>query len=136
LDQIRRPYSENTLRIYENSEFKPRSNGLTYVRKVKKISPNPLGALPVNVIRGPVSSKQGIHQAVQPSYLPNKYILATTQVGDIVVDPWMGSGTTGLEALKLGRKFIGFDLEQNYVSIANKLFRDLEKKNHESAKIQ
>lgn len=125
LDQIRRPYSESTLRIYENSEFRPRTNGLTYVRKVKRISANPLGALPVNVIRGPVSSKQSIHQAVQPNYLPKKYILATTQLGDIVVDPWMGSGTTGLEALKLGRKFVGFDLIEEYISNANVSFQGL-----------
>ena len=133
LDQIRRPYSESTLRTYENSEFKPRTNGLTYVRKVKRISANPLGALPVNVLRGPVSSKQGVHQAVQPNYLPKKYILATTQIGDIVVDPWMGSGTTGLEALKLGRKFVGFDLVEEYISNANITFQGLRK--NESTKI-
>lgn len=122
LDAIRRPYSESTLRIYENSEFKPRTNGLTYVRKTKKIKANPLGALPNNVIKGPVSSKKGEHQAVQPGYLPRKYILATTEVGDLVVDPWMGSGTTGLEALLLDRKFIGYDIDDNYVNYANDTF--------------
>lgn len=60
------------------------------------------------------------HQAVQPEYLPNKYILATTNEGDLVVDPWMGTGTTGVEALKLGRLFAGFDVVQEYVNIAEK----------------
>lgn len=115
LDAIRRSYSESSLKQYERSEYKPRGNGLTYVRKQKKISPHPMGALPINVIKGAVSSKRGMHQAVQPGYLPEKYILATTQPGDIVLDPWMGSGTTGYQALKLGRRFIGFDIVESYV---------------------
>jgi len=120
LDAIRRSYSETSLKTYDSSYYKPRSNGLTYVRKQKKIQPNPLGALPKNVVSGPVSSKRVKHQAVQPEYLPNKYILATTNEGDLVVDPWMGTGTTGVEALKLGRLFAGFDVVQEYVNIAEK----------------
>ena len=66
----------------------------------------------------PVSSRRGKHQAVQPGYLPRKYILAVTEPGDLVVDPWMGTGTTGVEALKLGRMFIGFDIVKEYVRSA------------------
>lgn len=123
LDAIRRPYSENTIKIYQNSNFNPRSNGLTYVRKPKKISANPLGALPINIIKGSVSSSKGIHQAVQPGYLSEKYIKATTVINDIVVDPWMGTGTTGEEALKLGRLFIGFDISAEYITLANNRLR-------------
>ena len=119
LDAIRRSYQKPP-KTYDSSYYKPRSNGLTYVRKQKKIQPNPLGALPKNVVSGPVSSKRVKHQAVQPEYLPNKYILATTNEGDLVVDPWMGTGTTGVEALKLGRLFAGFDVVQEYVNIAEK----------------
>lgn len=125
LDAIRRPYSDSSLKVYENTEFKPRSNGLTYVRKKKRIQPNPLGALPINVIKGAVSSRKGNHQAMQPGYIPEKYIKATTQKGDIVLDPWMGTGTTGIEALKLERKFIGFDIYNEYVEIANKHFSEV-----------
>lgn len=125
LDAIRRPYSDSSLKVYENTEFKPRSNGLTYVRKNKRIQPNPLGALPINVIKGAVSSRKGNHQAMQPGYIPEKYIKATTQKGDIVLDPWMGTGTTGIEALKLERKFIGFDIYNEYVEIANKHFSEV-----------
>ena len=125
IDAIRRPYSKATLRIYENTEFKPRTNGLTYVRKIKKIEANPLGALPLNIIRGSVSSRKGKHQAVQPGYLPNKYILATTNLGDLVVDPWMGTGTTGIEALKVNRRFVGFDIIEEYVMNSNKVFFEI-----------
>ncbi len=120
LDAIRRPYSNATLKIYDKSEYKPRTNGLTYIRKQKKIKANPAGALPLNIIYGSVSSNKEDHQAVQPGYLPEKYIKATTQEGDIVLDPWMGTGTTGVESLKLGRKFIGFDIFEEYLDQANK----------------
>ncbi|MCF2663196.1 site-specific DNA-methyltransferase [Oscillibacter valericigenes] len=125
LDAIRRPYESHSLETYQGYEYKPRTNGLSYVRKQKVIEPNPLGALPLNVITGGVSSKKGIHQAVQPVYLPEKYIKATTQESDIVLDPWMGSGTTGIAALSLGRRFIGFDIFQEYVDVATRSFNQL-----------
>ena len=115
IDAIRRPYESHSVRTYEEYEYKPRSNGNTYVRKNKRIQPNPLGALPKNIISGGVSAKIGNHQATQPSYLPEKYIKATTSVGDLVVDPWLGSGTTGAVALQLGRTFACFDVIESYV---------------------
>jgi DNA modification methylase len=122
IDDIRRPYANSTLKIYQNSTFKPRSNGLTYVRKNKVISPNKLGALPLNIIKGAVSSKIVDHQAVQPGYLPEKYIKATTKEGDIVLDPWVGSGTTGYVALLFNRRFIGFDIFEEYINNSRSLF--------------
>ena len=41
-----------------------------------------------------------------------------TQPGDIILDPFCGSGTTCVAAKKLGRKYIGIDIEQKYVDIA------------------
>ena len=119
IDAIRRPYESHSVRTYESYEYKPRSNGNTYVRKNKKIAPNPLGALPRNVICGGVSARIDNHPATQPSYLPEKYIKATTSTNDLVVDPWMGSGTTGCVALALERHFAGFDVVDEYVKQAN-----------------
>ena len=116
IDAIRRPYESHSVKTYEEYEYKPRANGNTYVRKNKTIQPNPLGALPKNIISGGVSSRIGDHQATQPLYLPDKYIKATTKEGDLVVDPWMGSGTTGIVALSLKRQFIGFDIVESYVA--------------------
>lgn len=118
LDAIRRPYESHSVKTYEGYEYKPRSNGNTYVRKNKKIQPNPLGALPKNIITGPVSARIGNHQATQPFYLPEKYIKAVTEEGDLVVDPWLGSGTTGYVAVTLGRRFAGFDMVEEYVNDA------------------
>jgi len=123
LDAIRRPYEESSLRAYESTEYRPRTNGLPYVRKAKKITPHPQGALPLNVIRGAVSGKQEQHQAVQPSYLPEKYIKACTKKGDLVVDPWLGTGTTGVAAISLERKFIGFDISNDYVEHSKEVLK-------------
>jgi DNA modification methylase len=51
------------------------------------------------------------HPALMPYYLPIIPILTTTKPGDIVLDPFSGSGTTGKVALDLGRKYIGFELK-------------------------
>jgi DNA modification methylase len=127
LDAVRRPYEPQSVKIYGEYEYKPRSNGLTYVRKNKRIQPNPLGALPKNVISGGVSSRIGEHQATQPLYLPEKYIKATTNEGDLVVDPWVGSGTTGVAALSLNRKFVGFDIVESYLAEAKRRFEHAQK---------
>lgn len=123
LDSIRRPYESHSVKTYGEYEYKPRSNGLTYVRKNKMIQPHPIGALPKNIISGGVSARIGSHQATQPLYLPEKYIKATTSEGDLVVDPWLGSGTTGYAALSLKRKFIGFDIVESYVTESDALFK-------------
>ena len=118
IDAIRRPYSDHSLELYKEYEYKARDNGLTYVRKNKNITPNPLGALPQNVINCGVMPNKTTHQAVQPIALPEKYIKACTEIGDVVVDPWLGSGTTGEAAIALNRKFIGFDIFSEYVSMS------------------
>lgn len=51
------------------------------------------------------------HPALMPYYLPIIPILTTTKPGDIVLDPFSGSGTTGKVARDLGRKYIGFELK-------------------------
>ena len=120
IDSIRTPYPEATLQTYERTTYHPRKNGLGYISKDKKIAPNALGALPKNIIKGAVANNRTVHQAVQPEYLPEKYIKACTDEGDLVVDPWLGTGTTGVVAVDLGRRFIGFDVVQEYVDIAKR----------------
>ena len=59
------------------------------------------------------------HPAPFPLELPSRCILATTNEGDIVLDPFMGSGTTAVASKLLNRNFIGIELSQNYTKIAN-----------------
>ena len=65
----------------------------------------------------PTSNYQGAHFAVFPSKLPELCIKAGTKEGDIVLDPFMGSGTTAYVAQKLSRKWIGIELNPEYVKI-------------------
>lgn len=128
LDEIRREYKSSTLSTYKNTTYKKRSeNSPQYVSRDKIIKPNPKGALPVNVLIGASSTKRVNHPACQPGYVPVKYILATTSEGDIVFDPWNGSGTTGIEALTLGRKYIGFDLYPQYVDFTIETLKEIKK---------
>ena len=63
-------------------------------------------------------SKKNKHPASFPLELPYNCILLTTQEGDLVYDPFVGSGTTGVAANKLKRDFIGTDISENYVNIS------------------
>jgi site-specific DNA-methyltransferase (adenine-specific)/adenine-specific DNA-methyltransferase len=58
------------------------------------------------------------HPAPFPEGLVEQCILSTTDVGDVVLDPFMGIGTTAVVADRLGRKYIGFDVSQEYIDIA------------------
>ena len=62
------------------------------------------------------------HFAVFPPKLPEYCIKAGSKVGDTVLDPFWGSGTTGVMAVKLGRKVIGIELNQDYIDISMKRF--------------
>ena len=62
------------------------------------------------------------HFAVFPPKLPELCIKAGTKEGDTVLDPFFGSGTTGWVAKRLGRKWIGIELNPEYVKIAEKRF--------------
>ena len=55
-----------------------------------------------------------------PVRLVERIVLATSNVGDVVLDPCCGSGSVGVAALKHGRSFIGFDLSADYVNVANR----------------
>ena len=62
----------------------------------------------------------GGHPAPFPEALANDHILSWSNEGDIVLDPFMGSGTTGFVANKLGRHYVGIELNSEYVEIARR----------------
>jgi DNA modification methylase/AraC-like DNA-binding protein len=59
------------------------------------------------------------HGAEFPLALPGRCIALSTEPGDLVLDPFIGSGTTALAALELKRRCIGFDISDEYVRLAN-----------------
>ncbi len=59
------------------------------------------------------------HPTQKPEALLSRVLLATTKPGDVVLDPFFGTGTTGAVAKALGRKFIGIERDSDYVAAAN-----------------
>ena len=61
---------------------------------------------------------KSLHNTQKPMDLLRRVILSSTKAGDIILDPFVGSGTTAAAARELGRNFIGIDREESYVAAA------------------
>lgn len=68
----------------------------------------------------PSEKKEGKHPTQKPEYLLERIILASTVKGQTILDPFCGSGTTGVAAVRLGRKFIGIDNVEEYLQICKR----------------
>lgn len=87
-------------------------NGFTIIR----IYGNPLKK---DVIITPVESlKNCPHPAIYPAYIVEELLKLLTKPGDVVLDPFMGSGSTAVAAFQNGRVYIGFDISQEYCRLA------------------
>lgn len=75
----------------------------------------------------PAEKKYGKHPTQKPLDLLKRIVLASTNKGDIVLDPFAGSSTTGIASVMHGRKFIGIDMEEKYLELSKKRFNDLKK---------
>lgn len=67
----------------------------------------------------PVSAKRVGHPAPFPVELPRRLIQFYTFSGDVVLDPFMGSGQVALAALETGRRYVGYENNPDYVKLAN-----------------
>ena len=82
---------------------------------------SPLGRLPDDVwsefprVCGTFKERDGYHGCQLPEALLTRIILASSNPGDVVMDPFVGSGTTVVVAKRLGRRYIGIDLSETYV---------------------
>jgi DNA modification methylase len=82
-----------------------------------------------NVWRGLTSGQEDvcgeqIHPATMPRWLTRDLILSWSNKNDTVFDPFTGSGTTGIEAVTLGRNFIGAEIHEPYYRIAERRIRE------------
>ncbi|MFA6397708.1 MAG: site-specific DNA-methyltransferase [Candidatus Paceibacterota bacterium] len=75
----------------------------------------------------PEEKKFGKHPTQKPLDLLKRIILSSTNKGDVVLDPFTGSSTTGIASAMSGRKFIGIDMEKNYLELSKKRLLDLNK---------
>lgn len=84
---------------------------------------------PSNVITGSTSNINIQHPAVYPEYLPTFFIklCTTSEYDNTILDPFMGSGTTGIACINTNRKFIGIELDDDYYQIAKDRILDIGK---------
>lgn len=75
-----------------------------------------------HLVNGP--KRHGVHPTEKPTSLMVELLSDFTNHGQTIFDPFMGSGTTGVACAKLGRKFIGIELEPKYFDIACKRIED------------
>lgn len=104
-------------KVLDNKQAMGKSYNYYMVTKNTKIHPN--------VFDYACGQDRTGHPAPFPSKLARDMIYSWSNEGDIVLDPFMGSGTTAVEAVKLNRRFIGFELSKDYTYMANKRLRDL-----------
>lgn len=71
--------------------------------------------------------KERVHPTQKPLKLIQELIKLTTKDDDIVLDPFMGSGTTAVAAKSLGRNFIGFEIDEKYFKLTQKRLNQTEK---------
>jgi DNA modification methylase len=95
----------------------------------KKVGLHPFGPLVSDVWTDVHRIKHNKYRDKHPCQLPvhllERIILMSTDEGDIVFDPFVGTGTTAVAAKRLGRRFIVVDIDEKYVAIAkNKLSRE------------
>lgn len=77
-------------------------------------------------IKAPGSAEKiyGKHPTQKPIELLDRIVKASTRTGDIILDPFSGSGTTGIAAYKEGRQYIGIELEEDYLKTSIKRLKD------------
>ena len=95
-------------------------NGSALKKKSQAGQDVQLSKIPDNVIRvaRETSTNDAEHPARFPVAFATELVAPFTQAGGTVLDPFMGSGTTGVACVKLGRKFIGIEIDPGYFDIA------------------
>ena len=73
----------------------------------------------------PSEKKCGKHPTQKPLEIMERIILASTQEKDLILDPFSGSGTTGIAAYKLDRNYIGIEREQEYLDLSIKRYEEI-----------
>ncbi len=124
IDDVRVPYADKSIKRMKNPLKKrfARNEENQVANDYKDWAPNPLGALPTTLVTISSEAKRiaDNHVAVYPVELVKYFMKGATKEGDLVLDPFMGTGTTGVACKQLGRNYIGFDLQQEYINVANK----------------
>lgn len=118
-DAIREPLSPATIERYRYSVKGLRSRGSDDATR-KMLIPNKAGRYRRSVWTLAPTRYGGEHTATFPEEIVEPCILAGSRLGDLVFDPFIGSGTVGAVASRLGRRWVGTDLNPQYHELARK----------------
>lgn len=116
VDDVRIPYGNHTLKYPSH----PQAESSQYGKGKGRVdwTPNPLGAKPRDVLEIPTTcngmGEKTPHPTQKPEELLRRLVLGASNEGDLVIDPFSGSGTTVVVAEQLGRKWMGCDSSAEY----------------------
>ena len=118
IDDVRIPYGAHTLKYPSHPQAETSAYGKGKTKKNNNWTPNPKGAKPKDVIEIPTTcngmGETTPHPTQKPEELLRKFILASSEEGDLIIDPFSGSGTTIVVAEQLNRRWMGCDLNIEY----------------------
>lgn len=131
MDGVREEYAQTSINRCKTDikTYITDENGIkTGVPKTNKL--NEKGKVPSNVFRfnNNQVERGNKHPAPFNREIPLWFIKALTDEGDIVLDPFMGSGTTAIASIELNRRWIGFELNPEYINIAKDRLTSLDNK--------
>jgi len=114
-EAARIPYDEDTIRAYlKDKRYKDKIAREAHLRKGKKAT----NILRVPSLKGASREKVG-HPSQKPEKLIEMLLLSSTRPGDTALDPFLGSGTTATVAQQHGRKWIGIEIDEEYINMAS-----------------
>jgi site-specific DNA-methyltransferase (adenine-specific) len=121
VDAVRVPYGEHTLK-YPSHPQALSSHFANGKARDEAWTPHPRGAKPKDVFEIPTTcngmNEKTPHPTQKPEELLRKLVLAASSPGDVVIDPFSGSGTTAVVAEQLGRRWAACDLSEEYTAWA------------------
>lgn len=120
IDLIRIPYGNHTLKYPVHPQAVTSQYSNNGKSKHDSWQPHPDGAKPRDVFEIPTISNSAEektpHITQKPEELLRRIVLASSNEGDLVVDPFLGSGTTAVVSEQLGRKWLGNDISPEYLN--------------------
>ena len=122
IDAVRVPYNSHTTRYPRRTQGSTSQFGGSARKGSGAWEPHPLGAKPRDVLEIPVlnngMSEKSDHPTQKPLELVRRLVAASSNEGDLVVDPFGGSGTTAVACELLGRRWLLWEREGEYLEIA------------------
>lgn len=98
-----------------------------FFRKGNAVPINDMTSRDYEFVIMPTQKNGKVHISQKPLEFVEKLIMNSSKKGQLILDPFMGSGTTGVACVNTNRNFIGIEMDENYFNIATKRIKEMEK---------